>query len=84
MHERNREHNLKNHVSTKYLNLNLKSLKLVYFITIFTVHIIVELHAVFWLLTCNGTADLAPTRTNTGAVPYHPVLWSLVSFTDPV
>lgn len=44
--------------------------------------LIVELDSA--LLTCNGTADLAPTRTDAGAVPYHPVLGSLVSFTDPV
>lgn len=36
------------------------------------------------ILTRNGAADLAPTRTNTGAVPHHAVLWSFVCFTDPV
>lgn len=35
-------------------------------------------------LTCNGTADLATTRTNTGAVPHHAVLRSLICFTHHV
>lgn len=60
-------------------NLSLISLKLNYFSTI---HVHVNSRAA--LLTCNGAADLAPARTDAGAVPYHPVLGSLVSFTDPV
>lgn len=35
-------------------------------------------------LTCSCTTDLGPTRTNTGAVPHHSVLWSLIGFPDPV
>lgn len=37
-----------------------------------------------WQLTCDGTANLSTTRTNTGAVPHHPVLRSLIGFTDLV
>lgn len=35
-------------------------------------------------LTCNGTADLAPTGTNTGAVPNHAVSWSFICFAHRV
>lgn len=35
-------------------------------------------------LTCNRAANFAPTRADTGAVPDHPVLWSLVCFPNLV
>lgn len=35
-------------------------------------------------LTCNSAANFAPARTDAGAVPNHPILWSLICFTNLV
>lgn len=36
------------------------------------------------ILTRNSAADLAPTRTNTGAVPNHAFSWSFICVTHHV
>lgn len=43
-----------------------------------------QLNCIQLYLTCNSAANFAPTRSDTGAVPNHAILWSLICFTNLV